>query len=459
LILALFWFDRNHTARTSTALWLPTVWFFLACSRTVGQWLHVGPPESIDQYLEGNPFDRAVYTAMIAVGIVVLLHRGNRVAMILRTNWPILGFFLYGAVSFFWSDYPGVAFKRWIKALGDLVMVLIVLSDGEPVAAIRRLLARLAYTAIPLSILFIKYYPALGTMYSPFGGRVVYMGVTVNKNSLGAICVCFGLASLWRFIIAYQDRTRPRRMSTLAVHGAVLAMVLWLLSITHSMTASFSLLMAGTLLILTNLRGVIQRPAIVPALGAVMLVISVAVLFLGLSPGTLEAIGKDPTLTDRTELWTLLLGLVRNPLIGTGFDSFWLGPRLQKIWSVYWWTPNEAHNGYIEVFLNLGWIGIALLGAVLVHGYRSVLAGWRRNAQLGSLCIAYFMVGLVFNFTEAAFFKMGAPVWIFFLLAITGVRKISQQSSLRSGQSSRVYERPSYDQSHSPIAEGSCEAF
>lgn len=439
-------------ARTSAALWLPTVWFSLACSRTVAQWLQVGPPESIDQYLEGNPVDRAVYTALLLVGIVVLLNRRTQVGMILRANWPILGFFLYCAVSFLWSDYPSVAFKRWIKALGDLVMVLIVLSDREQLAAIRRLLARTAYTAIPLSILLIKYYPALGTMYSPWGGRVVYMGVTVNKNALGAICVCFGLGSLWRFITAYQGRSSPRRTQALAAHGVVLIMVVWLLSITHSMTASFSFLMAGTLLITTNSRAVIRRPLVVHALGAAMLVISASVLFLGVSPNTLKVIGKDPTLTDRTELWTVLLSLVRNPWFGTGFDSFWLGPRLQKIWSVYWWAPNEAHNGYIEVFLNLGWIGVALLAVVLVCGYRSVFTGWQRNAQLGSLRIAYFMVGLVFNFTEAAFFKMLAPVWIFFLLAITSVPEISRQKSLRSGQSSSVYDLPPREQSYSAIA-------
>ena len=190
-----------------------------------------------------------------------------------------------------------------------------------------------------------------------------------------------------------------------------------------------------------------------------MLVISASVCFLGVSPGTLEAIGKDPTLTDRTELWGVLLGLVNNPWLGTGFDSFWLGPRLQKIWDIYWWTPNEAHNGYVEVFVNLGWLGVSLLAVVLIVGYWSAFIAWQRDPRVGSLRVAFFWVGVVFNFTEAAFFKTLAPVWVFFLLAITGIRKIPQQRSLRSGQSSRVSERPSYDQSHSPIAEGSCEAF
>jgi len=43
-----------------------------------------------------------------------------------------------------------------------------------------------------------------------------------------------------------------------------------------------------------------------------------------------------------------------NPWIGAGFESFWLGPRLNKLWAQYNFMPNQAHNGYIEIYLNLG---------------------------------------------------------------------------------------------------------
>lgn len=67
----------------------------------------------------------------------------------------------------------------------------------------------------------------------------------------------------------------------------------------------------------------------------------------------LETMGKDTSLTGRTKIWDLALSLSGNPLFGTEFESFWLGPRLDKIWSVYW-RITEAHNGYLEVYLNLG---------------------------------------------------------------------------------------------------------
>jgi len=156
-----------------------------------------------------------------------------------------------------------------------------------------------------------------------------------------------------------------------------------------------------------------------------LLCISASVLFLGAMPGMLETIGRDPTLTDRTAIWSTILPLVKNPILGTGFESFWLGPRLAEIWAKFPWKPFEAHNGYIEIFLNLGWLGIALLAVVIGAGYRSVVAAFRRNSMMHSVLLSFFVVGLVYNFTEAALFRMMAPAWIFLLLAMVSVPELA----------------------------------
>jgi len=420
-IVGLFWLDRDQKARTSLGLWVPVVWCLLACSRSVAQWLQAPAVGSPWEILEGSPIDRLVYTGLLAVGLIVLVSRGQRVGKFLRANALILLFFLYCAVSVLWSDYPDVAFKRWTKALGDLVMILIVLTDREPFDALKRFLTRMTYVLVPLSILFIKYYPLLGRGYGYWQGEVHFTGVTLNKNTLGVICLLFGLGAVWRFLAAYQDRQCPGRTRRLIVHSAVLCMVLWLFRMSNSMTSLSCFVMASTLLVLANSRAVIRRPAVVHLLIAAMLVVPISVLFLGVSPDALKTMGRDPTFTGRTELWGVLLTLVRNPVLGTGYESFWLGSRLEKLWSMYWWRPAEAHNGYLEVFLNLGWIGVAWLVVIIVTGYRTVYRAWRNNVSTGSLKLALFFTGLVFNFTEAAFFQMMTPAWIFFLFAITRV--------------------------------------
>ena len=156
-ILGLFWLHREENSKTSKALWIPVVWMSIAGSRMVSEWLQVAPATTVDQYLEGSPLDRLILGGLLAAGLIVLVSRGTKVVTVLRANGPILLFFFYCAISIFWSDYPDVAFRRWIKALDDPVMVLIVLTDIDPSAAVKRLLARTGFLLVPLSVLLITY--------------------------------------------------------------------------------------------------------------------------------------------------------------------------------------------------------------------------------------------------------------------------------------------------------------
>jgi O-antigen ligase len=216
-------------------------------------------------------------------------------------------------------------------------------------------------------------------------------------------------------------------------------MVLWLFKITDSMTSLNTFLMAGMLLFAASIRPVIRRPVLVHVLIVSMLLVSSSVIFLGISPDLLKTLGRNPTLTDRTEVWGVLLSLVQNPVLGAGFESFWLGPRLETMWRLYWWRPNEAHNGYLEIFLNLGWVGVAMLAIIIATGYKRVFGMWRRGAPTGTLSLAFFFVALVYNFTEAAFFRMQAVVWLCFLLAILN-EKIEAGNKLASSPVSRPQE-------------------
>jgi exopolysaccharide production protein ExoQ len=455
-IVGLFWLDRDRNARTSVTLWIPVIWMWIACSRPVAVWLGIGTTmDTANQVSDGSPVDRLVYSFLLVIGIAVLFAR-RKVAGLLRANGPILFFFFYCAISILWSDFPAVALKRWIKAVGDLVMVLIVLTDPEPLAAFKRLLARLAFVLIPLSLLFIKYVPQLGMTWNPWTGTAIFTGVTTNKNTLGVVCLCLGLAAFWRLVTAYQDHEAIGRTRQMIAHGVILAMVFWLFRLMDSMTSLSSFVMASTLFLAGNLRAVIRRPLVVHILVATMLALSAAVVFLGVSPAALRALGRNPTLTERTVIWGQMLSQVRDPVCGTGFESFWLGPRLDAIWRLNpELRPNEAHNGYLEIFLNLGWVGVTLLGFILAAGYRTVFKAWLGNDPRGNLLLAYFFAGLVFNFTEAAFFRMQAVAWLFFLFAIVSARKVfCQESRTVSAEVKSVSQLAAWDRSRPALSNG-----
>jgi len=424
-ILGLFMLNWDWKARTSKALWIPVVWLWIAGSRPVSVWWEgYWPQGSPDQYLEGSPLDRNVFIGLLALGVIVLVTRKRKVGTLLRANGAILLFLSYSAVSVTWSDYPEVAFKRWIKFLGDFVMILIVLTECDYLNAIKRVLARAGFVLLPLSVLLIKYYPSVGRGYGPWEGKQYFNGVGDNKNALGMISLILGLGSLWHFLQLYHRQMNSSKVKQLIAQGVLVTTSLWLMWVANSMTSLSCFFMAAGLMAATNLRTVERRPWVVHVLVAAILSVSLSVVFLDVGGDLLGTMGRDATLTGRTEIWSLVLGMKGNPVLGTGFESFWLGKRLEKIWSLYWWHPNEAHDGYIEIFLELGWIGVALFVIVLVTGYRKVIGAFRRDTGTGKLMLAYFVVAVAYDFTESAI-KALNPVWITLLLAIMAAPNLS----------------------------------
>jgi len=420
-IMGLLLLDRERKVRTSWALWLPVMWLLIAGSRHVSAWLGTAPVGSPEQYLEGSPVDATVYGLLLGAGITVLFGRRRIVTSLLNRNWPILIFVLYCAISITWSDYPGVALKRWIKSLGDYTMVLILLTEHDREHAVKRALAMAACVLLPLSILFIKYYPDLGRAYaSHWDGTQFFVGVADTKNMLGMVCLVFGFAASWRFLQAYCG-VRPDRIGGLVVHGTVVAMAIWLLILSDSKTSLSCFVLTVGLIAAHIFFKMARKRVAIHLLVAVVVLTCFSVLFLGIGTGALQTMGRNPTLTGRTDIWDILLRVPINPVIGTGFESFWLGERLARLWTFPIVNGiNEAHNGYLEVYLNLGWVGIALLTRLVWTGYKNILSLLERDPEAGRLRLGFFVIAMVYNFTEAAI-RSTDLVWIAFVLAITAM--------------------------------------
>ncbi len=431
-IMVLFFLNRNSGTRISSPLWIPVIWLSIGASRMVSQWFGgVGNEAASNRYIEGNSLDAVIFAGLLTAGLLVLRKRGPRVRAFLRANGPILIFFLYCAASVLWSDYPFVTFKRWIKAVGDLVMILIVLTDPEPTGAVKQFLARSGFVLLPLSILFIKYYPSLGRQYSIWSGEVMYTGVATHKNSLGFICLIMGLGSFWSLFEAFRNKKVAVGGGTLIADGTVLAMVFWLFTIINSATSLICFLIGCGLIIITGLRSPARKPAVVHFFVGAVLFIILYGLIINPDAGLTERVGRDSTLTGRTALWTELLSTNTNSLFGAGYESYWLGERLEKIWRSGKTEigVNQAHNGYLQVFLDLGWVGVAMLGLVMAWGYRSVIHMLHLDPEGGRLRLTFFVVAVVYNLTEHAF-RMLHPIWLTFLLSVIVVPDPEHQESI-----------------------------
>jgi O-antigen ligase len=374
--------------------------------------------------------DAAIYAALLAMGVIVLLRwdRKKKTIALLAANRLIILYFLYCLASVAWSPFHGPAFKRWIKAIGDLVIVFVIVTDGQPVAALRRLYSRVGFILFPFSIFLIRY-TDLGRGYDP-DGVPENTGVTTNKNSLGLIVFLVSLGALWNVRALLLDKKAPHRTRRLVAQVTLLTFGIVLLQMAHSATSIACFALGGGLMLATSLRAIRNRPGRVRALCLGILLLGGGMMLFGGQSVVTSALGRSSTLSGRTDIWKASLAAAGNPMIGAGYESFWNANAhkvaLSLILAGFLDMSNlvSAHNGYLEVYLDLGCLGLGLIVLILLSGYGRTIKAFQTDFRVASLMLAYVTTATFYSITEAGF-RLLTPMWIFLLLAVVGSSAIA----------------------------------
>lgn len=420
LLFVLLFLDPAKEPKTSFALWVPVIWMFITGSRLPAQWLGAeGTMVQAQAFQEGNPIDRTFFLVLILLSIVILVSRSFNWGQFFARNKALSAFVAFALLSLLWSDFPLVAFKRWYRDLGSYLVILVALSDLHPGEAVRTVLRRFCYLSIPLSIVLIKYFPELGRRYSEWTGAAYFVGVTTSKNMLGAVAMVGGLFFFWDTVTRWATRKEGRTKRILMVNFAFIAMAVWLINVAESATSRVCLVIGCLVIVVVRSEWAKRHPGFIKALIPVTFGLYLILAFgFNINADLASEVGRDPTLTGRADIWKLLLSMHTNPLIGTGYESFWVGPRLKPIWQQFG-QINESHNGYLEIYLNLGLIGVFILVALLIGSYQNICKSLSSRSELASLSLALWTMVLFYNMTEAAF-RLHL-MWVLFLLVAIAV--------------------------------------
>lgn len=419
--------ESKRRGEASPAVWIATLWMIRCGSRGLETWTGGGISED-----GGASIDQLFIFIVAILGFVLVARRWSKVETVLRRNMPVVVFFGYITLSLAWSQSLFDSSKQLFRAFGDLSMVLLIVTESRPLEAMLTMLRRGMLLLIPLSVVFAKYYPELGRMHEKNWAGDSWIGVTTHKNSLGQLCFLAAIV----FVIEIARTMRRRNFTVwevpfkMPVETIYIAMTVYLLNggPERSTTSILCLGIAiGLFFLLEKFR---SRPRVASRilLGIICAIalLNVAANFFGgsLSSIVAQSQGKDPTLTGRTELWADIMEIATHPVLGAGYMSFWTPAVKAHFKSIPRdsWGPQQAHNGYLETYIQLGGVGVLLLGLLILHGYMGSTRAFSYDFDYACFRLVLFLTALLQNLTEAGFPRPTQIVWFTFLLVVLDPR-------------------------------------
>lgn len=410
------WLWRND-ARTrppcSKATWIPLIWLLLLGSHPISWWVYffTGIGSGGGSNLEGNPINLMFYSLLIAAAVVVVARRGVGLGELMRQNWGLTLFLCYLGLTVLWAEFPVATTKRWVKEIGSIPVLLVLLTEERPLEAVKTTFARVAFVLFSYSVLVIKYIPELGRDYSSHSGMAQITGIAAQKNSLGEVVAVCGVLLVWELATREGKRAGPFLRAPGIQLWATLAIGLWLLFECDSKTSMISLAFGSALVLIARAR-INRRVVVFVCLVAVPLFFLLESVF-NISAPLLQMLGRNPTLTNRTEIWAAVRENPVDPFFGSGFLNYWdkysINLSGQEI------RLKTAHNGYLETYLDGGVVGLVFLAGMLLHVGAQRAKAYITGSPGASVAFAVFCMTLLANVSESLYARR-TPLWSCFIL-------------------------------------------
>jgi exopolysaccharide production protein ExoQ len=350
--------------------------------------------------------------AVYVVTLLILTFNWRSIRALLSATWPMLLPVLLAACSVLWSVDPKLSLYRTIALAGTTafgVFLAIRFSLEEQLRLLALVLGVVACASALVALLF----PEYGVMTDPHRGA--WSGVFFHKNPFGRI---MALATLVFFLLVLGFREKR----LMALLGMTLSIALVFASLSQ---ASLIVAIAGLagVGVLTAMRRLSPRKQLVVLLIGAMVAALAATWVIRHEESVLSPIGRDPTFTGRTELWVVLLEKARaRPWLGYGYGAFWrgeVGASGEVKEALDAWYPIHAHNGFLDLILELGVVGLLVFLLLLgIYGYRNYVWGMAHRSSLSLWPVTYLLFFVFSNLAESALFRQNNIYWALYIATV-----------------------------------------
>jgi exopolysaccharide production protein ExoQ len=405
-------------------------------------------PPSGEEVLSGSvsrPENRIFWPAMAAISVILAVQNRSRFT---RLSWPphiacLLVYLVFAGASVLWAFRPEIAFIRFVQQVMIVTsIVLPTMLAARTTDMMRGLFLCFAFASI-LNVFFVldgtQTIVVIGAadahhMIRKYLGSPGYFR---QKNQLGEFATTALLLSLHEILY-------PGRRRVLGIIGVGLAISLIFSS--DSKTALGLALISPILAGLTLITRKITRisPAIILLSIPLCYVVSSSISHYNMNLLSYKLYG-DPTFTGRTVIWDFAQQEIeRSPLLGWGYQSFWLVPGSPAAEAPGYWIKMmpEAHNGYYDTMLEMGYVGLAFLVIFIITTLHAIGRLADRDPPRAWLVLSLALFIILYNFLESLWMRGFEFLWVVFLILAAEIGRYWQPLPLRERRTDRGGPRP-----------------
>ena len=360
---------------------------------------------SSDEVAEGSPLLRYLWLPIYAIAGLGLVWKAREVARVCLRLPFLMALLLVCGLSFIWSIDPGLTQRRSLAIIMTSAAGL-YLGTRYSWQTMLRVLGLLWLTVGLASFLTALLSPDFGRVHEIHIGA--WKGLYYEKNQLGGHMARAALIAAFLWIM-------DRKWRPLWTGGFLLSTGLVLL--TTSKTSLLGLLLGlGILALGAWMKRGIRTSLSTLWIGAVLGGIVLAV-FVFASDLIFALLGRDASLTGRTDIWITLVDYIeQRPLFGYGYGAFWAPESVPGNWvrETLQWDAPTAHNGWLEVAIALGLVGLVLLSLDFIQNtVRAVLAAI--HTWTGLFALAFLGQFFLFSLSESASLQQNSIVWLIYV--------------------------------------------
>ncbi len=356
-----------------------------------------------------NIINQIVFIFLFFSSSILIIQNPKKTLSFIRNEKYLTLFISFCLISFLWSNYSLISFKRSFQLFVTYITIL------NAVLYVRTEYIISSFKIVCFIYIGVTFYSGLFIPQAIDPEFGTWRGIELQKNLLGHTSLMIFTLAL--YFLTYSQNILSKISDYLLIIFSILAIIL-----SGSSTNMIAVMVVFLILIMFNIdkyftplgsRRLFSTLIIVTIIFPVLVVSVFAPDILSFIPGFF---GKDLTFTGRSSIWTYIWAeILKKFWLGYGYGSYWIMGTsvIDKFQFAVGWRVNEAHNGFLEIMLQTGVVGFTLFLSLLISFVYKVIKSRFNIALLALISI------VIVNFSESFVFAERSPstlVFIFFYL-------------------------------------------